>query len=78
MSTGSVSNFNSLRTQMHQFQAGKKNLQKSDLEAMQAGMKNAPSGAADPFAAILDAYDQIDKNQDGISFDELQGYAEEN
>lgn len=77
MSIGSVSSLNSFRTQMHQFQTGQKNLQKSDLETMQAQKSEAQSQGVDPFAAILEAFDEIDQNQDGISIDELQTYAEE-
>lgn len=77
MSIGSVSSYNSFRTQMRQFQTGQKNLQKTDLETIQAQKSESQSQGVDPFAAILEAFDEIDQNQDGISIDELQSYAEE-
>ncbi|OGK05260.1 MAG: hypothetical protein A2W80_07025 [Candidatus Riflebacteria bacterium GWC2_50_8] len=79
MSVSSVSG-NSVWTQMQQFRSGKTNLQKSDLEQMQqqAAQAQNQTQAASPFDALLEAFDDIDANQDGISIDELKSYASAN
>lgn len=82
MSVSSISG-NSVWTQMQQFKAGKVNLQKSDLEkiqqqAAQEQSQTQTSQAANPFDALLAAFDEIDQDQNGISIDELKSYASEN
>lgn len=82
MSVSSISG-NSVWTQMQQFKAGKVNLQKSDLEkiqqqAAQEQSQTQSSQSANPFDALLAAFDEIDQDQNGISIDELKSYASEN
>lgn len=78
MSVSGVSG-NSMWTQMQQFRSGKTNLQKSDLEQMQqTAPAQSQTQAVSPFDVLLEAFDDIDQNQDGISIDELKSYASEN
>jgi len=67
---------------MQQFQTGKAKLQKADLEQMLQQTTGTQSQSqtqkANPFDSMLSAFDEIDKNQDGISIDELESYASEN
>ena len=82
MSVSSISG-NSVWTQMQQFKAGKVNLQKSDLEkiqqqATQEQSQTRSGQSANPFDALLAAFDEIDQDQNGISIDELKSYASEN
>lgn len=78
MSISSISG-NSTWTQIQQFQAGKTKLQKEDLQKMQeqVAATQTQSQSASPFEALLGAFDEIDKDQDGISIDELKSYASE-
>lgn len=77
MSISSVSG-NSLWTQMQQFKSGQIKLQKEDLQQMQQQVEQTQTQSASPFGSLLEAFDQIDQNQDGISIDELESYASEN
>lgn len=64
--------------QMQQFQSGEVNLSKEDLVEMQEQMATtgAPEGASDDLSAILEAYDDIDTNADGISVDEMNAFTQ--
>jgi len=77
MSLSSVSR-SPIWTQLQQFQSGKTKLQKEDLQQLtQQTTQNQAQGTS-PFDSLLDAFDEIDKNQDGISIDELKSYVAEN
>lgn len=76
MSISSVSG-NSVWTQMQQFKAGKSKLQKEDLQQLQQQAGQTQSQGASPFDSLLEAFDEIDKDQNGISIDELKSYASE-
>ena len=77
MSISSVS-VNSMFAQMQQFKSGKTNLQKADLQKMQEQVGQTQTQGASPFDALLENFDKIDTNQDGISIDELKSFAKEN
>ncbi|MBU1106023.1 MAG: hypothetical protein KKB51_05085 [Candidatus Riflebacteria bacterium] len=80
MGISSVSG-SSIWTQMQQFQSGKTNLQKEDLQQLtQQTQQTTPnqSQGTSPLDSLLAAFDKIDKNQDGISIDELKSFIAEN
>lgn len=63
---------------MQNFRSGSVNLSKDDFTAMQADMESKGLTTPAELRTIIDNYDKIDVNGDGMSFDELTGYAEEN
>ena len=63
---------------MQSFKEGTSNISKDDLTAMQTDMESKGITTPEDLKAIIEAYDQIDANQDGMSFDELSSYASEN
>lgn len=68
------SNAQVYRQQFQQFRQGKVNIQKSDLEGLKTSLGTAGSSAATGLDELLSSFDQIDKNQDGISFQELLAF----
>lgn len=79
MSIGNVSS-SSIWPQMQQFSSGKTKLQKADLEVMQQETTQSQSKAqaANPFGALLEMFDEIDQDKDGISIDELKNFVAKN
>lgn len=83
MAIGSQANFNvgEMRAQMQKmesFKEGSSNLSKDDLTTMQSDMESKGITTPEDLKAIIEAYDQIDANGDGMSVDELNAFAEEN
>lgn len=60
-----------VREQFQQFKSGKFNLQKTDLNDLKKALGTADSKASSGLDGLLASFDQIDTNQDGISFKEL-------
>ena len=74
-------NMAEMRTKMQQmqnFREGSVNLSKDDLTEMQSDMKSKGLTTPEDLKAIIDSYDKIDGNNDGISYDELSAFAESN
>jgi len=72
-STTSTSDINYL-TQMQDFKDGKINITKSDLtSSVQKSVSNGET-VSSTMLDIIDSYDKIDTNGDGISYEELTAY----
>lgn len=83
MPVGAQPNFNvgEMRAQMQKmqnFRDGSANISKDDLTSMKSDMESKGITTPDDLKAIIEAYDQIDANGDGMSVDELNAFAEEN
>jgi Ca2+-binding EF-hand superfamily protein len=76
MSIGGISssNLSLMQQQIQSFRSGKTNIQKEDLEKLQSQTGGVQNSGTDPFSALLENFDQIDTNGDGISFEELTGH----
>ncbi|MBF0500441.1 MAG: hypothetical protein HQM09_09930 [Candidatus Riflebacteria bacterium] len=74
----SNSDVSKLRDQFQQFRSGKANLQKTDLSEIQKMLSAggaSGSKASTGIDNLLTSFDDIDKNKDGISFQELTDFA---
>ncbi|HOY65656.1 MAG TPA: hypothetical protein PLP29_02145 [Candidatus Ozemobacteraceae bacterium] len=69
------SGIDSLRDRFQQFQAGRANLQKADLAELKDRLTAKGEPAASGVDSLIQAFDKIDANRDGISADELEAYA---
>ena len=67
-----------MHQQMQQFKSGQVNIQKSDVQDLQSKLEARGSPKADKLNALLESFDDIDKNDDGISIDELKSFIAEN
>ncbi|RCK79644.1 MAG: hypothetical protein OZSIB_4116 [Candidatus Ozemobacter sibiricus] len=64
-----------LQERIQAFKQGTGTLQKADLVDLKTGVEAVAPQAGRPLQAILDAFDRIDQNQDGISAQELAQFA---
>ncbi|HEY9070265.1 MAG TPA: EF-hand domain-containing protein [Candidatus Ozemobacteraceae bacterium] len=69
------SGIDSLRDRFQQFQAGRTNLQKTDLAELKDRLAAKGDPAASGVDSLIQAFDKIDANRDGISADELESFA---
>lgn len=77
MSIGSVSSsdIRSLQDRFRQFQSGQTNLQKTDLTKLKDTLSSAGHPAAEDVGSVLQQFDRIDTNKDGMSIGELDAYS---
>lgn len=77
---GSASEMQQMRAhmqQMQKFHSGETNLSMEDLMQMQQNApSDAPKEANEALSTIIDSFDKIDTNGDGISIDEMTTFAE--
>ncbi len=64
-----------LQERIQAFKQGEGTLQKADLADLKNGVEAVAPKAGTPIQAILDAFDRIDQNKDGISAQELAEFA---
>jgi Ca2+-binding EF-hand superfamily protein len=76
MALSGISGFNPMMEQFKAFQAGQANIQKADLQALKGSLGAGNSRAARGIDSLLESFDQIDINKDGISFQELLNSAQ--
>lgn len=70
------SGMNSIHQMMQDFRAGNTNLSKEDLAAIQEDMKAHGMEVPEDHSTLIDSFDEIDQNGDGISLDEMQSYGQ--
>lgn len=78
MSIGGISGsgVSSLSDRFQQFQSGQANLQKKDLTELKDKLSSAGHPAAEDVDTVLQKFDRIDTNRDGMSVDELDAWSE--
>lgn len=69
------SNLSFLSQQMQNFKTGKSNIQKEEIEQVQSQMGDVQSPISDMFSSLLESFDEVDANGDGLSFEELTEFA---
>ncbi|NLI77985.1 MAG: hypothetical protein GX442_16295 [Candidatus Riflebacteria bacterium] len=77
MSIGSIGSSvqTSLQERIQSFKEGQGTLQKTDLADLKSQVETVSSKAGKPIQEIIDAFDTIDQNDDGISAQELADFA---
>ncbi len=73
-----ASSFCVMRDQVQGFKSGKQNIQKEDLEKIQCEIGAGQSQIGDMFTRMLESFDEIDTNGDGISIDKLKSFTGQN
>lgn len=63
---------------MQSFKEGSTTLSKDDFTTMESDIQSSGRATPADLKAIIDNYEQIDTNGDGISYDELTSYADQN
>lgn len=63
---------------MDSFKDGKTNLTKDDLLSIESAVTEGSRATPEDLKAIIENYEAINTNGDGMSFNELSSYAEEN
>lgn len=70
----STSDVNTVAQQLQDFKDGKVNISKSDLKKSAASVMTQGQKPSDSVIDIIDSYEKIDTNGDGISYKELESY----
>lgn len=60
--------------QMQNFKTGKANIQKEELEKLQSQMGGVQKQTSNMFSSLLESFEEVDVNGDGLSFEELKEF----
>ncbi|MDD3012325.1 MAG: hypothetical protein PHC34_01310 [Candidatus Gastranaerophilales bacterium] len=72
--SSSAQDANAISQQIQEFKDGKVNITKNDLKSTLANAIAQGEEPSDTVLDIVDSYDKIDTNSDGISYEELETY----